>query len=161
MVALAVDAVGKAQFPQRLHDAALIEHAAVPGVFQRLLGAELGEDGFQLPGALQTALVAALAHDIAVAAQGLALGVRPVGQQVDPVLAFVIVAGELGGRDELYPILHRVVVGILHAAQRIVVRDGHGIHPTRAAIRAAGPRARNRRNRWYGCVDRRAWNGTS
>ena len=88
-----------------------------------------GEDGFQLPGALQTALVAALAHDIAVAAQGLALGVRPVGQQVDPVLAFVIVAGELGGRDELYPILHRVVVGILHAAQRIVVRDGHGIQP--------------------------------
>ena len=32
-----VDAVGKAQLPQRLHDAALIEHAAVPGVFQRLL----------------------------------------------------------------------------------------------------------------------------
>ena len=129
MVALAVDAVGKAQLPQRLHDAALIEHAAVPGVFQRLLCAELGEDGFQLPGTLQTALVAALAHDIAVAAQGLALGVGPVGQQVDPVLALVIVASELGGRDELYPVLHRVVVGILHTAQCIVVRDGHGIQP--------------------------------
>lgn len=64
-----------------------------------------------------------------MAAQGLALGVGPVGQQVDPVLALVIVTGELGGRDELYPILHRVVVGILHAAQCIVVRDGHGIQP--------------------------------
>ncbi len=107
----------------------LIEHAAVPGVFQRLLGTELGVDGFQLPGALQAALVAALAHDIAVAAQGLALGVGPVGQQVDPVLALVIVAGELGGWDELHAILHRVVVGILHAAQGVVVRDGHGVQP--------------------------------
>ena len=103
MVALAVDAVGKAQLPQRLHDAALIEHAAVPGVFQRLLGTELGKDGFQLPGALQAALVAALAHDIAVAAQGLALGVGPVGQQVDPVLALVIVAGELGAGMSFTP----------------------------------------------------------
>ena len=46
-----------------------------------------------------------------------------------PVAALVVVAGKLGGRDELYPILHRVVIGILYAAQGVVVGDGHSVQP--------------------------------
>ena len=63
-----VDAVAQAQLLQRLHDAALEEDAAVLRIFQRLLGAELGVQRLDLPAALQSALVAALAHDVAVPA---------------------------------------------------------------------------------------------
>ena len=129
VVGLAVDAVGQPQFPQRLHDAAFVKHAAVLGVFQRLFGAELGVDGLDLPCALQAALVPALAHEIAVAAQGRALRVGPEGQQMHPVLALVVVAGQLGGWDELYAVLCGVVVTVLDAEQRVMVGDGHSIQP--------------------------------
>ena len=120
---------GEPQLAQRLHDAALVEHAAVLGVFQRLLGAKLRVELLDLPGALQAALVPPPAHDVAVAAQRRALQIGPVGQQVHPVVPLVVVARQLGGRDEPHTVLHGVIVSILRAAQRIVVRQGHGVQP--------------------------------
>ena len=121
---------------QGLHDAALVEHAAVLGVLQRLLGAELRVKRLDLPGALQTALVAALAHDVAVPAQGsavfpqgLALRVGPERQQVHPVAALVVVARQLRGRDEPHAILCGMVVAVLDAEEGIVVRNRHGVQP--------------------------------
>ena len=124
-----VDAVAQAQLLQRLHDAALEEDAAVLCIFQRLLGAELGVQRLDLPTALQSALVAALAHDVAVPPQGRAVQVGPEGQQVDAVAALEVVAGELGGGDEPHAVLHRVVVGVLGAECGIVVRKGQSAQP--------------------------------
>ena len=124
-----VDAVAQAQLLQRLHDAALEEDAAVLRIFQRLLGAELGVQRLDLPAALQRALVAALAHDVAVPPQGRAVQVGPEGQQVDAVAALEVVAGELGGGDEPHAVLHRVVVGVLGAECGIVVRKGQSAQP--------------------------------
>ena len=123
-----VDAVAQAQLLQRLHDAALEEDAAVLRIFQRLLGAELGVQRLDLPAALQSALVAALAHDVAVPAQGRAVEVGPEGQQVDAVAALEVVAGELGGGDEPHAVLHRVVVGVPGAECGVVVREGSERH---------------------------------
>ena len=135
VVHLAVDAVRQAQLLQRLHDAALEQHAAVPGVFQRLLGAEKGVHPLQLPGALQAALVAPAAHGVAVGPQ-LGAVLRPVAQQVHPVPALVVIAGQLHRGDQPHPLLHRVPVAITGAAQGVVVRDGHGVQP--------GPRGHGR-----------------
>ena len=124
-----VDAVAQAQLLQRLHDAALEEDAAVLCIFQRLLGAELGVQRLDLPAALQSALVAALAHDVAVPAQGRAVEVGPEGQQMDAVAALEVVAGELGGGDEPHAVLHRVVVGVLGAEGGVVVRKSQSAQP--------------------------------
>jgi len=124
MVQPGVDAVAQAQLLQRLHDAALEEDAAVLRVLQRLLGAELGVERLDLPAALQGALVAALAHDVAVPPQGGAVGVGPEGQNVDAVAPLEVVAGQLGGGDEPHAVLHRVVVGVLCAEDGVVVREG-------------------------------------
>ena len=119
-----VDAVAQAQLLQRLHDAALEEDAAVLRVLQRLLGAELGVERLNLPAALQSALVAALAHDVAVPAQGRAVEVGPEGQQMDAVAALEVVTGQFGGGDEPHAVLHRVVVGVLCAEGGVMVREG-------------------------------------
>ena len=124
-----VDAVAQAQLLQRLHDAALEEDAAVLCIFQRLLGAELGVQRLDLPAALQSALVAALAHDVAVPTQGRAVEVGPEGQQMDAVAALEVVAGELGGGDEPHAVLHRVVIGVLGAEGGVVVRKGQSAQP--------------------------------
>ena len=119
----------QAQLMQGLHDAALVEHAAVLGVLQRLLGAELRVKRLDLPSALQTALVAALAHDVAVFPQGFALRVGPERQQVHPVAALVVVARQLRGRDEPHAILCGMVIAVLDAEEGIVVRNRHGVQP--------------------------------
>ena len=124
-----VDAVAQTQLLQRLHDAALKEDAAVLRIFQRLLGAELGVQRLDLPAALQSALVAALAHDVAVPAQGRAVEVGPEGQQMDAVAALEVVAGEFGGGDEPHAVLHRVVIGVLGAEGGVVVRKGQSAQP--------------------------------
>ena len=129
VVQAGIDPVTQAQLMQGLHDAALVEHAAVLGVLQRLLGAELRVKRLDLPSALQTALVAALAHDVAVFPQGFALRVGPERQQVHPVAALVVVARQLRGRDEPHTILCGMVIAVLDAEEGIVVRNRHGVQP--------------------------------
>ena len=58
-----------------------------------------------------------------------AVHVRVVAQQVHPVLALKVVAGQLHGRDQLYPVLPGVGIGVLGAEQGIVVRKGDGVQP--------------------------------
>ena len=78
---------------------------------------------------LQSAGVAALLHDGAVLPQRRAVHVRVVAQQVHPVLPLKVVAGQLHGRDQLYPVLPGVGVGVLGAEQGVVVGKGDGVQP--------------------------------
>ena len=78
---------------------------------------------------LQSAGVAALLHDGAMLAQRRAVNVRVVAQQMHPVLALKVVAGQLHGGDQLYPVLPGVGIGVLGAEQGVVVRKGDGVQP--------------------------------
>ena len=93
------------------------------------VGGKLRVQLFQLLCALQSAGVAALLHDGAVFPQRRAIHVRVVAQQVHPVLALKVVAGQLHGGDQLYPVLPGVGIGVLGAEQGVVVRKGDGVQP--------------------------------
>ena len=94
----AIYGIAQAQLMQRLHDAAFEQHTAVLCVFQRLFRAELRVQRFDLLCALQAALVAALAQDVAVLLQFPAFRVREVAQQVHAMLMLMVIAGQLRGR---------------------------------------------------------------
>ena len=130
VVGLAVDtAIGQAQQFQRLHQPAFEQHPAGLGGFPCNVGGKLRVQLLQLLCALQSAGVAALLHDGAVLPQRRAVHVRVVAQQVHPVLALKVVAGQLHGGDQLYPVLPGVGIGVLSAEQGVVVRKGDGVQP--------------------------------
>ena len=126
-VQLAVHGIAQAQLMQRFHNAAFEQHPAVFRVFQRLLGAELRVQCFDLLCTLQAALVAALAQDVAVLFQRAAFRVRVIAQQVYPVAVLVVVTGQLGGRDEVHAVLHGVLIAVVHAEQGVVIGNGYGV----------------------------------
>lgn len=123
-----IHTVGQAVLPQHPHDLGFEQRAAVPGEFQRFLGAELGADLFQLLAALQHSGQAALGHHGGEIRQRGAV-VRPVAEQVDAVGALIVVGGQLSGRDEVDAVLHRMGVGVPHALDGIVVRNRQVGHP--------------------------------
>ena len=122
VVGLAVNAaIGQAQQFQCLHQSAFEQHPAGLGGLPRKVGGKLRVQLLQFLCALQSAGVAALLHDGAVLPQRRAVHVRVVAQQVHPVLALKVVAGQLHSRDQLYPVLPGVGIGILGAEQGVVV----------------------------------------
>ena len=130
VVGLAVDAaIGQTQQFQRLHQPAFEQHPAGLGGLPRKVGGKLRVQLLQLLCALQSAGVAALLHDGAVLPQRRAVHVRVVAQQVHPVLPLKVVAGQLHGRDQLYPVLPGVGVGVLGAEQGVVIGKGDGVQP--------------------------------
>lgn len=50
------------------------------------------------------------------------------------MLALKVVAGQLHGGDQLYPVLPGVGIGVLGAEQGVVVRKGDGVQPGAAAM---------------------------
>ena len=130
VVGLAVDAaIGQTQQFQRLHQPAFEQHPAGLGGLPRKVGGKLRVQLLQLLCALQSAGVAALLHDGAVLPQRRAVHVRVVAQQMHPVLPLKVVAGQLHGGDQLYPVLPGVGIGVLGAEQGVVVRKGDGVQP--------------------------------
>ena len=71
----------------------------------------------------------ALQEHCAIMKERRAVHVRVVAQQVHPVLPLKVVAGQLHGGDQLYPVLPGVGIGVLGAEQSIVVRKGDGVQP--------------------------------
>ena len=56
-----------------------------------------------------------------------AFRVRVIAQQVHPVMMLVVVAGELSRREQMHPVLHRVLIAVIHTEQGIMVGNGHGV----------------------------------
>ena len=123
-----IHAVGQTVLPQHPHDLRLEQRTAVLRKLERLLGAELGTDGFQLLAALQHGGQAALGHHGGKVRQRGAV-VGPVAEQMHAMGALVVVGGQLGGRDEVDAVLHGMGIGVAHAPDRIVVGDGQMGHP--------------------------------
>ena len=123
----AIYGIAQAQLMQCLHNAAFEQYTAVFCVFQCLFRAELRIQRFDLLCALQTALVAALAQDVAVLPQLPVFRIRVIAQQVHSVTMLVVVAGELSRREQMHPVLHRVLIAVIYTEQGIMVGNGHGV----------------------------------
>ena len=42
-------------------------------------------------------------------------------------MMLVVVAGELSRREQMHPVLHRVLIAVIHTEQGIMVGNGHGV----------------------------------
>ena len=43
------------------------------------------------------------------------------------MLMLMVIAGQLGGREQAHAVLHRVLIAVLYAEQGVVVGNGHGV----------------------------------
>ena len=58
-----------------------------------------------------------------------AFRIREVAQQVHAMLMLMVIAGQLGGREQAHAVLHRVLIAVVYAEQGVVVRKGDGVQP--------------------------------
>ena len=134
-VQLAVHSIAQAQLVQRFHNAAFEQHTAV--LLRIPAPVPCGTAG----AARSISFALCRPHSLrrwrrmmALFLQFPAFRVREVAQQVHAMLMLMVIAGQLGGREQAHAVLHRVLIAVVHAEQGCRGRKWPWCQPARAAM---------------------------